>query len=211
MLFTYRTPGREVDSALSELASAGTRAQALQADLEHDDAPRTIADWVKQATPRLDLLVNCASLYAPDDPQHLVAQSRRFLRVNYESPVELTHQLGPLLIRSKGHVVNMVDLLAEKPMPSYSAYCASKAALASATLSLARQLAPDVTVNGIAPGVIEWPDDMPLEQREAYLVRVPLRRAGTPEDAAHLVHFLATEGTYIIGQIIRLDGGRSIA
>lgn len=211
VLFTYRTPSPEVDDGKAELASMGTRVDALQADLERDDAARSIADWVKQSTPRLDLLVNNASFYEPDNPQQFMAQSRRFMRVNCESPVELTHQLGHLLTRSKGRVVNMIDLLAEKPMPSYSAYCASKAAFANATLSLARQLAPDVTVNGISPGVIDWPDDMPLDEREAYLVRVPLRRAGTPEDAANLVHFLATDGAYITGQILRLDGGRSIA
>jgi hypothetical protein len=91
-----------------------------------------------------------------------------------------------------------------------SGYCASKAALASLTRGLARALAPDVTVNGIAPGVVEWPEDYPQEEREKYLKRVPLSRAGTPEDVANLVHFLATDGSYITGQIIPLDGGRSI-
>jgi pteridine reductase len=89
-------------------------------------------------------------------------------------------------------------------------YSASKAALANLTLGLARELAPEVTVNGIAPGVVEWPADYPISEREKYLKRVPLARAGTPEDVASLVHFLVTEGAYITGQIIRLDGGRSI-
>jgi pteridine reductase len=104
----------------------------------------------------------------------------------------------------------MVDLLAEKPWPEFLAYCASKAALANLTLGLAKELAPEVTVNGIAPGVVDWPDDYPEADRQKYLKRVPLGRAGTPEDVAHLVHYLATEGSYITGQIIRLDGGRSI-
>jgi pteridine reductase len=75
---------------------------------------------------------------------------------------------------------------------------------------LARELAPEVTVNGIAPGVVEWPPNYPQAEREKYLKRVPLARAGTPADVAELVHFLATAGTYITGQILRLDGGRSI-
>jgi pteridine reductase len=89
-------------------------------------------------------------------------------------------------------------------------YCASKAALANLTLSLARELAPDVTVNGIAPGVVEWPQGYPEDEKQKYLKRVPLARPGTPQDVANLVHFLATGGSYITGQIIRLDGGRSI-
>jgi pteridine reductase len=104
----------------------------------------------------------------------------------------------------------MVDLLAERPWPAYLPYCASKAALWNLTLGLARTLAPDVTVNGIAPGVVEWPDDYPASEQEKYLKRVPLARAGTPEDVAATVRFLVTGGSYVTGQIIRLDGGRSI-
>jgi pteridine reductase len=78
------------------------------------------------------------------------------------------------------------------------------------TLGLARELAPDVTVNGIAPGVVEWPDDYPEAERAKYLKRVPLKRAGTPQDVARTVEFLVTHGDYITGQVIRLDGGRSI-
>jgi pteridine reductase len=104
----------------------------------------------------------------------------------------------------------MVDLLAERPWPEYLAYCASKAALWNLTLGLARELAPEVTVNGIAPGVVEWPDDYPEAERAKYLKRVPLARAGTPEDVANVVQFLVTGGQYVTGQVIRLDGGRSI-
>jgi len=104
----------------------------------------------------------------------------------------------------------MVDLLAERPWPQYLAYCASKAGLWNLTLGLARAMAPEVTVNGIAPGVVAWPDDYPQEEREKYLRRVPLGRAGDATDVARLVYFLATDGSYITGQVIRLDGGRSI-
>ena len=104
----------------------------------------------------------------------------------------------------------MVDLLAERPWPRYVAYCASKAALANLTLGLARELAPQVTVNGIAPGVVDWPDDFPESDQEKYLKRVPLARPGSPRDVAEAVLFLCTAGSYITGQILRLDGGRSI-
>jgi pteridine reductase len=135
---------------------------------------------------------------------------RRLMAIHYESPLLLAQAFEALLRQARGHVVNMVDLLAERPWPQYMPYCASKAALANLTLSLARELAPDVTVNGIAPGVVEWPPDYPEAEKQKYLKRVPLSRAGTPQDVANLVHFLATGGSYITGQIIRLDGGRSI-
>jgi pteridine reductase len=135
---------------------------------------------------------------------------RRLMAIHYETPLLLAKAFAPTLRTTRGRIVNMVDLLAERPWPQYLAYCASKAALANLTLALARELAPDVTVNGIAPGVVAWPDDYPESERAKYLKRVPLARAGTPQDVAELVHFLCTGGAYMTGQILRLDGGRSI-
>jgi pteridine reductase len=132
------------------------------------------------------------------------------MAIHFESPLLLAQAFGPMLRASGGHIVNMVDLLAERPWPQYLAYSASKAALANLTLGLARELAPEVRVNGIAPGVVAWPEDYPDAARAKYLKRVPLARAGTPQEVAELVHFLCTAGTYLTGQILRLDGGRSI-
>ncbi|MDB5297834.1 MAG: pteridine reductase, partial [Phycisphaerales bacterium] len=150
---------------------------------------------------------------------------RRLWAVHAESPLLLCQRFAPRLRAAGrgevgdgeigaggggGHVVNMVDLLAERPWPEYLAYCASKAALWNLTLGLARELAPDVTVNGIAPGVVEWPAGYPEAERVKYLKRVPLARAGTPGDVAEAVAYLVTGGRYVTGQILRLDGGRSI-
>jgi pteridine reductase len=95
-----------------------------------------------------------------------------------------------------------------RPRKGYAAYTASKAALAGMTHALALELAPHVTVNAIAPGVVAWAPDMSQRQREAYLQRVPLGRAGTVEDAARAVVYLARDGDYLTGQTIRVDGGR---
>jgi pteridine reductase len=184
---------------------------AIRADLT-DPAPAVaqIADELGDE-PALDLLVNNASLYEPADLASTTPEMmRRLMAIHYEAPLLLAQALAPKLRAARGHIVNMVDLLAERPWPQYMPYCASKAALANLTLSLARELAPAVTVNGIAPGVVEWPPDYPEAEKEKYLKRVPLKRAGTPQDVADLVHFLATEGAYLTGQILRLDGGRSI-
>jgi pteridine reductase len=189
-----------------------TDGRAIRADLTDPPAAvDAILGGLAGFGDSVDVLVNNASLYEPSsldrtDPQ----QMRRLMAIHYEAPLLLVKSMAAQLRASRGHVINMVDLLAERPWPQYLAYCASKAALWNLTLGLARELAPDVTVNGIAPGVVEWPPDYPEEERQKYLKRVPLQRPGTPQDVANLVHFLVTEGTYITGQIIRLDGGRSI-
>jgi pteridine reductase len=160
---------------------------------------------------QLHVLVHNASAYEPGDlGQVTLEQLRTMNRLHVEVPVLLTQALAPALRAARGHVITLLDIAADRPMPSYLAYCASKAALANVTLSLSRELAPEVTVNGIAPGVVDWPQDMPPDQRNKYMARVPLGRAGTPQDVARLVRFLVTEGSYITGQIIRVDGGRSV-
>jgi pteridine reductase len=210
--FTYLSSEPEAASLEHALRSRVGRAMAIRADLTRPESEvPAIADAFRQEFTRLDVLVNSASLYAPADlAQTTLDLSRKLMAIHLESPLLLAQSFAPMLRQSRGHVVNMVDLLAERPWPQYLAYCASKAALMNLTLGLARELAPEVTVNGIAPGVVEWPADYPESERQKYLKRVPLGRAGTPQDVANLVHFLATGGGYITGQVIRLDGGRSI-
>jgi len=205
--FTYNTSSADADDLAARIDG-----MAIKADLtDPTSAVTQIADAFYGSFHRLDLLVNNASLYVPAPlDQTDLELSRRLMAIHYESPMLLCREFAPMLRASRGHVVNMVDAMIERPMPSYLAYAASKSALWNLTLSLARELAPEVTVNGIAPGVVEWPANYPLAEQEKYLKRVPLARAGTPTDVAETVHFLATGGSYITGQIIRLDGGRSI-
>jgi pteridine reductase len=210
--FTYLNSVADADSLVAEITSKGRKATAIKADLtEPALAVAQITKVWKEAFGRLDLLVNSASLYEPGTlAQTDSAQIRRAYAIHVESPILLCQALAGALRAANGRVINMVDIQAEKPVPQYLAYCASKAALLNLTLNLARELAPQVTVNGIAPGTVEWPDGFPQAKREKYLHRVPLGRAGTPQDVAELVYFLATAGSYITGQIIHLDGGRSI-
>jgi pteridine reductase len=207
--FTYNSSESEALSLRDQLRG---RTIAIKADLtKSEGASELIATQLRDHFGRLDVLVNSASAYLPAKLQQTdLKLARMLMAIHYESPLLLCQKFEPMLRASRGHVVNMVDLLVERPWPQFMAYCASKAALANLTLSLSRELAPEATVNGIAPGVVEWPADYPQSEREKYLKRVPLNRPGTPQDVANLVHFLATTGSYITGQIIRLDGGRSI-
>ena len=205
--FTYHKSSAEDLAWASKISTL-----LIQADLtDLPQAAIAVAGEVRQSLGRLDVLVNNASIYEPSAlAQTNVEQIRRLNRIHVEAPLLLVQQLAPLLRGVRGHVINMIDLMAERPMPQYLAYCASKAALMNLTLGLARELAPEVTVNAIAPGVVEWPANYPEEDKQKYLKRVPLARPGTPADVAETVHFLVTGGSYITGQIIRLDGGRSI-
>ncbi len=211
--FTYRSSEAEADSLQESYWDQDSQSyQVVRVTADLGDLA-TFEKYIRNAVDqfgRLDLLVNSASVYRPDPITHDPAFVRETFAVNLDAPLQLVDWFGPLLRQHHGCVVNLVDILAERPWPRYATYCASKAALWNATLSMARKLAPEVTVNGIAPGVVAWPDDYPQSERDKYLKRVPLQRAGTPEDVANLVYFLCTAGTYLTGQIIRLDGGRSI-
>jgi pteridine reductase len=210
--FTYLSSEQAAEELRRSLAGRGASFLPIPADLTRPgESIEQVASALTAAFGRLDVLVNSASLYQQATlAQTTLEASRRLWAIHVESPMLLCQRFEPQLRKSRGSVVNMVDGLAERPWPQYLAYCASKAGLWNLTLGLARELAPEVTVNGIAPGVVEWPDDYPEPEKQKYLKRVPLARPGTPQDVAETVHFLCTAGRYITGQIIRLDGGRSI-
>jgi pteridine reductase len=211
--FTYFHSETEAEDLERHLRDQGRRALAIQCDLtQPEEATEAIFASFQKDFSQLDLLVNNASIYQPSGlHQATVEQMRWFFAIHVESPLLLARRFEPLLQATGGLIVNMSDGMADRPYPPYLGYCTSKAALNSLTKGLARELAPRVRVNAIAPGVVEWPADMPEAERAQYLRRVPLARAGTPRDVADLILYLATGGSYITGQIIPLDGGRSIA
>jgi pteridine reductase len=203
----YQNSKNEADEVIGQIRTAGQVGLAIRADLTDPAAPEKIAGQVRPAFGRLDALVNNASIYEPGETPEMM---KKMWAVHVTAPLLLCRAFEADLRASGGHVVNMLDVMVERPWPKFTAYCASKAALWNLTLSLARDLAPDVTVNGIAPGVVEWPADYPEEERKKYLNRVPLARAGTPQDVAAAVLFYCGGGSYVTGQVLRLDGGRSL-
>jgi pteridine reductase len=209
---TYLTNQKPAQELIDQVRSKGRTAIAIRADLlDSKSASEEIFAQISQKFGRLDLLVHNASIYEPDAaPEAAIAQMRRFWAIHVESPTLLTRAFAPMLKAAGGLMVNMVDLNAQRPIPRYLNYCASKAGLLNLTLGFARELAPQVRVNGIAPGVVEWAEQITPDEREKYLRRVPLARAGAPADVAEAIYFLATTGTYITGHILPIDGGRSI-
>jgi NAD(P)-dependent dehydrogenase (short-subunit alcohol dehydrogenase family) len=203
---TFQNSHSEAQEVIERIREIGRRATAIRVDLTQPTAAGELHQSFSAAFGRLDVLVNNASLYEPGDAAEL---SHRMWAIHFQTPLALCRLFDKQLRAAHGHVINMLDLLAEKPWPRYAAYCASKAALWNLTLSMATELAPEVTVNGIAPGVVEWPADYPQADKEKYLRRVPLGRAGTPEEVANAVLFYC-KANYVTGQILRLDGGRSL-
>jgi pteridine reductase len=130
---------------------------------------------------------------------------------NLRGPYFLVQALLGRIRAAGGSVVNIIDIHAERPMRGHSAYCISKAGLAMMTQALARELGPDVRVNGVSPGAILWPESEPDEsQKEDILGRTALNRLGDPQDIASAVAYLALDAPYVTGQILAVDGGRSL-
>lgn len=186
----------------------------LSADLGDLHAVEQLAQQALLAWQRVDALVNNASTFYPTPVGTATSgQWDDLMGSNARAPFFLTQALAPALTRQQGAVVNIADIYADRPLAQHTVYCMAKAANAMLTKSLARELAPHVRVNGIAPGAILWPEqDGVLEAAaEAHrLKKVPLARTGTPADIASTVLFLLRDAPYLTGQIIAVDGGRSV-
>ena len=187
-------------------------AAAYAEDLATADGPAQLAAAFRTSFDRLDLLVNSAAGFerrplAETDAAAFDGQ----MHLNARGPLLLTKALAPLLARSGGTVVNIADVGGGLvPWKEYAAYCASKAALVRLTECLALELAPEVRVNAVAPGTVLWPESVPAAQRRELARRVPLGRAGTPEDVAAAVLFLA-RAPYVTGAVLPVDGGRHLS
>ena len=185
---------------------------ALDADLAELDRLPALVDATLARFGRLDALVNNASaFYATPIGSITPAQWDDLFASNARAPLFLCQAAAPALRDSGGAIVNLLDIYAERPLPGYSAYCMAKAAQAAMTLALARELGPAIRVNGVAPGAVLWPEaGNAYADTQQIIERTPLRRAGTPEDVAGTVLWLLRDAAFVTGQIMRVDGGRSI-
>ena len=162
---------------------------------------------------RLDALVNNASAFFPTPLGSATAQQwNELFASNAQAPFFLSQAAIPALREAHGGIVNLIDIYAERPLAEYTVYCMAKAAHAAMTRSLALELGPDIRVNGVAPGAVMWPGDgKPYDDQQAMLARTPLQRAGAPEDVAGAVLWLLRDAPFVTGQIIRVDGGRTLS
>lgn len=209
----FRHSSAEVLQLCDELNARRVRsAITVQADLL--DTPRLtgVVRAAHQAWGRLDALVNNASAFFPT-PRGTVneAQWQELIDCNLKAPFFLSQAAAPLLAANHGCIVNITDIHGERPLKEHSVYSISKAGLLMMTRALARELGPEVRVNGVAPGAIIWPEnDIGPAAQADIIARTALKRQGSPEDIARATLFLLRDAPYVTGQIIAVDGGRSL-
>ena len=185
----------------------------LRADLAELDTLPPLIDGVLQRFGRLDALVNNASAFYPT-PVGTATRTQwdELFASNAQAPFFLSQAALPALREARGGIVNLLDIYAERPLAGHPLYCMAKAALAAMTRSLALELAPQVRVNGVAPGAVMWPSDgKSYDDQQSLIARTPLQRAGSPEDVAGAVLWLLRDAPFVTGQIIRVDGGRTLS
>ncbi len=189
-------------------------AAMVSADLNDMQALPMLVQAITQLLPgrELRVLVNNASRFYPTPVAGASQQDWDILfNSNVRAAFFLSQQLAPLLAETHGSIINLIDIHAQRPLPEHPIYCMAKAALQMMTLSLARDLAPEVRVNGVAPGAIMWPEQgLSATQKQSILERVALQRSGSATDIASAVCYLALDASYVTGQILAVDGGRSL-
>lgn len=216
LILHYGQSKRDALALADELnAKRPYSARVVQAELTDESAVHKMIHDVREIAPSLDLLVNNASSFFPTDVKSPLSEQtlawKDLFSTNLQAPYMLSCGLLPCLRNAKGSIVNMVDIHADRPLQGHSIYCMAKAGLQMMTLSLANEFAPDVRVNGVAPGIILWPEHHNVVDKEEVLATVPSGEIGHPERIAETILFLAQKHSYINGQIINVDGGRSIA
>lgn len=217
----YRASKQEAEALASDLnATRANSAQCFQANLLDMTSLASLVPNVVAHFGRLDALVNNASTYYGGALEQVnEAMWKDLIGSNLKAPVFLCQAAAPHLKQTNGAIVNITDIHTERPMPDYVLYNVAKSGLRGLTHALARDLAPahegapHVRVNAVAPGPIHWPDDGQIDstERNRIIEQTPLKREGGMEQIAEAVKYLVCDATYVTGQTINVDGGRSIA
>jgi len=204
-------PAADALVAEFDAARAGS-ALAIGADLHDVASLPALVQAALDRYGRLDVLVNNASTFYPTPVGSITAaQFEDLVGTNLRAPLFLSQAAAPALRTARGLIINMVDIHGSRPLREHPVYSAAKAGLVMLTRSLARELGPEIRVNAIAPGPVLWPERDLDEQLKAEIIgKTALKRPGSPEDIARTAYFFAAEAPYVTGQVIAVDGGRSV-
>jgi pteridine reductase len=214
LVIHYRNSARDAERLAAQLETTRPGSTALaRADLLELDKLPGLVELAQNRFGGLDVLINNASTFYRTRLGEITPQAwDDLLGSNLKVPLFLSQAAAKALKRSSGLILNIVDIHAMRPLRDYTVYCAAKAGLHMLTRSLAKELGPEVRVNGISPGPVLWPEQGGDEQmREKIIQRTILQRMGTPQDIARTALFFATSAPFITGQILAVDGGRSVA
>ena len=215
LMLHYRSSAGEARLLQSELNHMRQDSVALiQADLLDLAKLPAIVEQTLATFGRLDALVNNASSFFQTPVGDITPETwDDLVGTNLRAPLFLAQAAAPALKKTRGAIVNITDIHADRPLENFVAYSIAKSGLAGLTRSLARDLAPEVRVNAVAPGPILWPEDKTFDElsRQRIIAHTLLRREGRPEDIASAVHYLIAEATYVTGETINVDGGRHVA
>lgn len=211
VVITYHSSKEDAESLVAELnQQRANSAYAYALDINDCASFAAWAEIVQQQCGRIDVLINNASAFYPTPfEQSQERQWDELFNVNAKAAYFLGQACAPAIAKQQGCIINMVDIYAEKPLKQHPIYSMSKAAIAMLTKSLALELAPQIRVNGISPGAILWPENSTPEWEQSLLDKIPLQRKGSIEAIAEAAYSLASNN-YITGQIIAVDGGRSL-
>jgi len=213
VMIHYRSSAGAANALMDDLNRARPGSAAVHSEnlLDPDAADGLVAAALREFG-RIDILVNNAStFYATPVGGITPAQWDDLMGSNLKAPLFLAQAAAPSLRAQRGLIINIVDIHALRPLKRHPVYSIAKAGLAMLTRSLARELGPDIRVNGIAPGPVLWPEEgMDESLKREIIAKTALKRQGTPRDVARAVLFLAKDAPYVTGQIIAVDGGRSI-
>ena len=183
----------------------------VQADLLSNNVMPKLVEETITAFGQLDVLINNASSFYPTQIGKVSEEQwDDLIGTNLKAPLFLSQAAAASLRKSKGCIVNIVDVHADRPLKAYPVYSTAKAGLVMLTKALAVELGPEIRVNGVAPGAILWPEDLDEVTKQRIISRTVLKRKGEPHDIAKAILFLINDANYMSGQIITVDGGRSL-
>jgi len=213
LLIHYRQSAEAADRLAATLNDIRPNSAAtIPGDLLATAALPDLVQRAVAAFGRLDVLVNNASSFYPTPLGSVTeAQWDDLFGTNLKAPLFLAQAAAPHLKATRGLILNLVDIHSQRPLPDHLAYCSAKAGLAMLTRGLARELGPEIRVNGISPGPVLWPESgMDKSLQDKIIQRTALRRVGSPEDIAKAALFFFRDAPFVTGQILAVDGGRSI-
>lgn len=188
---------------------------AIRADLQAAESEKALVQEAAETWGRLDVLVNNASRFYRTDIGEVTAYAwDDLMNSNLKAPFFLSQAAAHFLIATRGCIVNITDIHAERPLRDYSVYCISKSGLMMMTKVFAKEFAPSIRVNAVAPGAILWPEgknSLSEDEKSKIIEDTALQRAGRPEDIAKAVLFFVRDAEYVTGQILDVDGGRMLS